>query len=110
MEVKITVEIKNADGSLATESTTVEAEVPDFEAYSGPEKFGEEFDEYERKVIKARNKAIEVATEKRGGKLVERQSKYRIDAELGRLEINMFEVKSGSRTLLRSSSQVLPQT
>jgi hypothetical protein len=64
MEIKITVEIKNADGSLATESTTVAAEVPNFEAYSGPEKFGAEFDEYERKVIKLRNEAVERATEK----------------------------------------------
>jgi hypothetical protein len=77
MEVKITVEIKNADGSLATESTTVEAEVPDFEAYSGPEKFGEEFDEYERKVIKARNKAIEVATEKYLSELAKKKVSWR---------------------------------
>jgi hypothetical protein len=77
MKVKITVEIENADGSLATESTRVEAEVPDFEAYSGPEKFGEEFDEYERKVIKLRNEAVQAATEKYVSELAKKKASWR---------------------------------
>jgi hypothetical protein len=64
MKVQIIVNIKNEDDSEAAESTTIEVDVPEFEAFTGPEKFGEVFDQYERKVLKARNKAVTVATEK----------------------------------------------
>lgn len=64
MKIKITVDIENTDETLAAESTTIEVDVPDFEAFTGPDKFGVVFDEYERKVIKARNEAIASATEK----------------------------------------------
>ena len=64
MKIKITVDIENTDETLAAESTTIEVDVPDFEAFTGPDKFGVVFDEYERKVIKARNEAIAGATEK----------------------------------------------
>lgn len=64
MKLKITVDIENTAGDLAAESTTIEVEVPEFEAFTGPDKFGEVFDQYERKVLKARNEAIATATEK----------------------------------------------
>ena len=64
MKVQIIVNIKNEDNSEAAESTTIEVNVPEFEAFTGPEKFGEVFDQYERTVLKARNEAIEAATEK----------------------------------------------
>lgn len=64
MKVQIIVNIKNEDDSEAAESTTIEVDVPEFEAFTGPEKFGEVFDQYERKVLKARNEAVTVATEK----------------------------------------------
>jgi hypothetical protein len=64
MRMQITVNIKNEDNSEVAEPTTIEVEVPDFEAFTGPDKFGEVFDQYERKVLKARNEAIEAATEK----------------------------------------------
>ncbi len=64
MKIKITVDIENTEGALAAESTTIEVDVPDFEAFTGPDKFGVVFDEYERKVLKSRNEAIVTATEK----------------------------------------------
>jgi activator of HSP90 ATPase len=64
MKVKITVNIENTDGSAVAEPTTIDVDVPEFEEFTGPEKFGEVFDQYERKVLKARNEAIEAATEK----------------------------------------------
>ena len=64
MKMQITVNIKNEDNSEVAETTIIEVDVPGFEAFTGPDKFGEVFDEYERKVLKARNEAIKVATEK----------------------------------------------
>ena len=63
MKIQITVDIKNDDGTQGAESTLIEVDVPNFEAFTGPDKFGVVFDEYERKVIKARNEAINAATE-----------------------------------------------
>jgi hypothetical protein len=64
MKVQIIVNIQNEDNSEAAESTTIEVNVPKFEEFTGPEKFGEVFDQYERNVLKARNEAVEAATEK----------------------------------------------
>jgi len=64
MKLQITVDIKNDDGSEVAETTTIEVDVPDFEAFTGTDKFGEGFDQYQRKVLKARNEAIEATTEK----------------------------------------------
>ena len=41
----------------------VEVDVPDFEAFDSPDKFGEIFDQYERKVLEARNAVVKAATE-----------------------------------------------
>src|SRR5579859_570593 len=64
MKLEITINLKETDGVPVTEATTIEVEVPDFEAFTGPARFGEVFDAYEREVIKARNEAVAVATEK----------------------------------------------
>jgi len=64
MKVKITVEIENTDSSAAVEKTTIDVDVPEFEEFTGPDTFGAVFDKYERKVLKARNEAVEAATEK----------------------------------------------
>ena len=64
MKMQISVNIKNEDGSELTEATTVEVNVPEVEAFTGPKVFDEIFDQYERGVIKARNEVIEEATEK----------------------------------------------
>jgi hypothetical protein len=64
MKLEITINLKETDGTPVTEATTIEVEVPDFEAFTGPARFGEVFDAYERKVLKARNEAVAAATEK----------------------------------------------
>ena len=63
MKMQITVNIQTDDGAPGAEPTQIEVEVPNFEAFTGPEAFGAVFHEYEQQVIKARNTAIEVATE-----------------------------------------------
>ena len=64
VEMQITIAIKRKDGSEIVTPTVVEVDIPDFEAFTGPDRFGEVFDQYEREVLKARNAAIEAATEK----------------------------------------------
>jgi hypothetical protein len=41
MKMRIRVTLHNEDDSEATEATTMEVEVPDFEAFTGPDTFGE---------------------------------------------------------------------
>ena len=61
--MQITIAIKSKEDSEIADPTVVEVDIPDFEAFTGPDKFGEIFDQYEREVLKARNAAMEVATE-----------------------------------------------
>jgi hypothetical protein len=63
MKVQIIVNITQEEPSEATESTAIEVNVPEFEAFPGPETFGEVFDHYERAVLKARNEVVAAATE-----------------------------------------------
>jgi uncharacterized protein YehS (DUF1456 family) len=81
MKMQITVNIKNEDNSEVAEPTTIEVNVPEFEAFTGPDKFGEVFDQYERKVLKARNEAIEVATEKYLSELGQKKPSLRRKSE-----------------------------
>src|ERR1700746_2879199 len=81
MKMRITVNIKNEDDSEVAEPTTIEVEVPDFEAFTGPDKFGEVFYQYERKVLKARNEAIEAATEKYLSELAQKKPGLRRKSE-----------------------------
>jgi hypothetical protein len=64
MKMQITVNIKNEDNSELTEPTTMEVDIPEVEAFTGPEVFDEVFDHYERGVLEARNGVVEKATEK----------------------------------------------
>jgi hypothetical protein len=64
MKMRITVNIENDDNTEAVEMTAVELDIPDFEVFTGPDKFGEVFDQYERKVLEARNDVMKEATEK----------------------------------------------
>ena len=57
------VHIKNDDGTIGAESTAIEVDVPNYEAFTGPEQFGEVFDQYERKVLESRNAVVEAATQ-----------------------------------------------
>jgi len=63
MKIQMIVNIKNDDGTFGAESTAIEVDVPNYEAFTGPEQFGEVFDQYERKVLEARNAVVESATE-----------------------------------------------
>ena len=45
------------------ESAAIEVEVPNYQAFTGPEQFGEIFDQYERRVLEARNAVVKAATE-----------------------------------------------
>src|SRR5437764_1006859 len=69
MKIQMIVHMKNDDGTLGAESTTIEVDVPNYEAFTGPEQFGEVFDQYERKVLEARKEVTEAATEKYLGAL-----------------------------------------
>jgi hypothetical protein len=81
MKMQITVNIKNEDNSEVAEPTTIEVEVPEFEAFTGPDTFGEVFDQYERKVLKARNEAVEAATEKYLSELAQKKPDLRCKSE-----------------------------
>jgi len=63
MKIQMIVNIKNDDGTIGAESATIEVEVPNYEAFTGPEQFGEIFDQYERRVLEARNAVVKAATE-----------------------------------------------
>jgi hypothetical protein len=82
MKIQMIVHIKNDDGTLGAESTTIEVDVPNYEAFTGPEQFGEVFDQYERKVLEARKEVTEAATEKYLGAMSKKkQSQKQRDEE-----------------------------
>lgn len=64
MKMQIIVHIKNEDESELTESTTVEVDIPEVDAFTSPSDFDDVFDGYERGVIRARNKVVKEATGK----------------------------------------------
>jgi uncharacterized protein YehS (DUF1456 family) len=64
MKMRIAVNIEKEDGSELTEPTTIEVDIPEIEAFTGPRVFDEVFDHYERGVLEARNRVVEEATEK----------------------------------------------
>ena len=64
MKIEMIVHIKNDDGTFGAESTVREVDVPNDEAFTGPETFREVFDQYERKMLEARNEVAEGVTEK----------------------------------------------
>jgi hypothetical protein len=74
MKMRIRVTLHNEDESEATEGTTMEVDVPDFEAFTGPGTFGKVFDQYEQKALEARNGVMEAATEKYLGKMAKKNT------------------------------------
>jgi hypothetical protein len=64
MKMQIIVKMKNEDGSELTEPTTMEVNIPEVEAFTGPEVFDQVFQQYEQEVLGARNGVIKEATEK----------------------------------------------
>jgi len=62
--MRISVAIENEDGSAFADPTTIEVSVPEVEAFTSPKVFDQVFDQYERKVLEARNDVVEEATEK----------------------------------------------
>src|SRR5947207_7673627 len=125
MKVQMIVNIKNDDGTLGAETTTIEVDVPNYEAFTGPEQFGEIFDQYERKVLEARNAVVKAATEnylsemakkkqseaeEQAGKVIKKPKHYAIDAEIGLLGIDTYELKEGSRKIFSTERDVFPET
>ena len=74
MKMRIRVTLHDEDESEVTEATTMEVQVPDFEAFTGPDTFGEVFDQYEWKVLEARNEVVETANEKYLGGMVKKNT------------------------------------
>lgn len=83
MKVQIIVNITHEDHSEATESTAIEVNVPEFEAFTGPENFGEVFDQYERNVLKARNEVVAAASEKYLSELAKKKPSLKQSGEKG---------------------------
>ena len=74
MKMRIKVTMHDEDESEVTEATTLEVEVPNFEAFTGPDTFGEVFDQYEQTALEARNGVMEAVTEKYLGGLAKKNS------------------------------------
>jgi len=77
MKMKITVEIENEDGSVEIKPITVDAEIPEFEEYTGPDNFREVFNRCEKSVLKIRNQAAEIAIEEYLAELSKKKSTKR---------------------------------
>lgn len=105
MKLRIRVTLHEDDES---EVTSMEVEVPNFEAFTGPDTFGEVFDQYEQTALDTWNGMMKAVTEKylnelakktqsekeaQAGKIIEKPNDYGIDAEIGRLEVPTFEIK-----------------
>lgn len=73
MKLKITVAIEYANGEPAVQATTMDAEIPEFEAFSSPETFGVVFDPCERQALQLRNEAMRVAIENYLNELVKKR-------------------------------------
>jgi hypothetical protein len=77
MKMRLRVTLHNEDESEVTEATTMEVEVPDFEAFTGPDTFGEIFGQYEQKSLESRNGAIKAVTEKYLGEMAKKKHSQR---------------------------------
>jgi len=73
MKMRIKVTMHDEDESEVTEATTLEVEVPNFEAFTGPDTFGEVFDQYEQTALEARNGVMEAVTEKYLGEMSQKK-------------------------------------
>ena len=77
MKMKINIEFIDDEGNEAVKPITVGTDVPEFDDFTGPDKFLEEFDVYEKAVLKARNMAAEMATEEYLAKLSKKKPRIR---------------------------------
>ena len=64
MTMWIRVTLQDEYESEVTEATSMEVEVPNYEAFTGPDTFGEVFDQYEQTALEARNGMMKAVTEK----------------------------------------------
>jgi hypothetical protein len=64
MKMRIRVTLHDEDESEVTEATSMEVEVPNYEAFTGPDTFGEVFDQYEQTALEARNGVMKAVSEK----------------------------------------------
>jgi hypothetical protein len=124
---KISVEIINDDGSKTFEPISIEKEIPSLEDFMIGENFRENFDKYEKAVLKARKEAVEGATK---GYLEEASKKklndweeksqrketvdinesgYSIEAEIGRIDINTHKVTKGKRVIYDTRRDIFPE-
>ena len=126
MKMRISVTIENEDESAFTEATTREFSIPGVEAFIGPEVFDQVFEQYEREALEARNSVMKEASEKyvsevgkkktqseaerQAGELIARPKEYSIEAEIGQLEIETYEIKKGSKKLFSTKRDVFPET
>ena len=77
MKMRILVTMENEDESEVTEPTTVVVSIPEIEAFTGPDVFDQVFDQYERRVLKARNGVVEQATQKYLSEVAKKKSSRR---------------------------------
>jgi len=64
MKMRIRVTLHDEDELEVTEATSMEVEVPNFEVFTGPDTFGEVFDQYEQTALEARNGVMKAVSEK----------------------------------------------
>ena len=63
------------------DSQCIEVDIPEIEAFTGPKVFNEVFDQYERRVLEARNGVVEEATEKYLSELAQKKPGLRRKSE-----------------------------
>lgn len=63
MKMEIEIRIKNDDGTESVKPVVIDTDIPEWDAFIGPDNFREVFHQYEKAVLKARNLAAEKATE-----------------------------------------------
>ena len=63
MKMEITVKIINEDGTETTKPVVVDTDIPGYDDFKGPDTFLQDFDVYEKAVLKLRNDAVKQATE-----------------------------------------------
>jgi hypothetical protein len=84
MKMRIRVTLHDEDESEVTEATSMEVEVPNFEAFTGPDTFGEAFDQYEQTALEARNGVMKAVSEKYLNELAKKKRSQRQRNEEGK--------------------------
>src|SRR5690242_21279917 len=124
MKLKITVDIEGQDGEAIVQPTIIDVDIPDFEEYTGPDNFGLVFHQCEQNAIKVRNEAIRQAMEKYlaelakkkaaeaavKGEIVGKKKNYLIDAEIGRLSVKRWAIRTGAGLVWETDGNIFPKT